>query len=142
MSNKIDNFKEELLVLLKKYDDNNFVRKILEKVNNNDIEEQFDYFDDIFHYVIKLNNSKHVIDPNDIYIDIDKDYDKIKLIYKISNSIGNITEVTKIIVLDEPIIKDSLIAVRNSDTVTLQARYVKNVDNQNVSEYEEIKHYS
>ena len=142
MSNKIDNFKEELLVLLKKYDDNNFVRKILEKVNNNDIEEQFDYFDNIFHYVIKLNNSKHVIDPNDIYIDIDKDYDKIKLIYKISNSAGNVTEVTKIIVLDEPIIKDSLIAVRNSDTVTLQARYVKNVDNQNVSEYEEVKHYS
>lgn len=142
MSNKIDNFKEELLVLLKKYDDNNFVRKILEKVNNNDIEEQFDYFDDIFHYVIKLNNSKHVIDPNDIYIDIDKDYDKIKLIYKISNSIGNITEVTKIIVLDDPIIKDSLIAVRDSDTVTLQARYVNSSDNQNVSEYEEIKHYS
>lgn len=142
MSNKIDNFKEELLVLLKKYDDNNFVRKILEKVNNNDIEEQFDYFDDIFHYVIKLNNSKHVIDPNDIYIDIDKDYDKIKLIYKISNSIGNITEVSKIIVLDEPIIKDSLIAVRDSDTVTLQARYVNSSDNQNVSEYEEVKHYS
>lgn len=142
MSNKIDNFKEELLVLLKKYDDNNFVRKILEKVNNNDIEEQFDYFDNIFHYVIKLNNSKHVIDPNDIYIDIDKDYDKIKLIYKISNSIGNITEVSKIIVLDEPIIKDSLIAVRDSDTVTLQARYVNSSDNQNVSEYEEVKHYS
>ena len=142
MSNKIDNFKEELLVLLKKYDDNNFVRKILEKVNNNDMEEQFDYFDNIFHYVIKLNNSKHVIDPNDIYIDIDKDYDKIKLIYKISNSAGNVTEVSKIIVLDEPIIKDSLIAVRDSDTVTLQARYVNNVDNQNVSEYEEIKRYS
>lgn len=142
MSNKIDNFKEELLVLLKKYDDNNFVRKILEKVNNNDMEEQFDYFDNIFHYVIKLNNSKHVIDPNDIYIDIDKDYDKIKLIYKISNSIGNITEVSKIIVLDEPIIKDSLIAVRDSDTVTLQARYVNSSDNQNVSEYEEVKHYS
>ena len=142
MSNKIDNFKEELLVLLKKYDDNNFVRKILEKVNNNDIEEQFDYFDNIFHYVIKLNNSKHVIDPNDIYIDIDKDYDKIKLIYKISNSAGNVTEVSKIIVLDEPIIKDSLIAVRDSDTVTLQARYVNSSDNQNVSEYEEVKHYS
>ena len=38
MNNKIENFKEELIMLLKKYDDNNFVHKNLEKVNNIKIE--------------------------------------------------------------------------------------------------------
>lgn len=142
MNNKIENFKEELIMLLKKYDDNNFVHKILEKVNNSNIEEQFNNFDNIFHHTIKLNTVKHIIDPNDIYIDINQNYDKIKAVYKMSNSAGNITEVTKIIELDNPIKKDSLIAVRDNYTVTLQAQYVENNNDDNdIVEHEEFKHY-
>lgn len=145
MNNKIENFREELITLLKKYDDNNFVHKILEKVRNNDnsIEEQFKEFDNIFHYTMELKTMKHNIDPNDIYVDINKDYNKIKVVYKIINSAGNTTEVTKIIELDKPIKKNSLIAIRDIDTITLQAYYIDDYDSDNkVIDHEEVKHYN
>jgi len=140
---KIENFKEELIELLKKYDDNNFVNKILEKVNNNDLEENFNEFDNIFHYTIELNTPKHSINPNDIYIEIKGNNDKIKVVSKLYNSIGNITKVTKIIRLDTPIKQDSLIAIRDDNKITLQARYInsdKNDDNE-IKEEEIVKQY-